>query len=104
MLGQRWHNVHPTFNFFGFTALVIDPHYKLNLDLKHGNQNYAYRLIYEKKRQEKSPGSATITNRSPSKTPRGSHFDNIFVTLAESAINKLLTFAQRWPNIIQRSA
>ena len=34
-----------------------------------------------------------------------SHFGNIFVTLAESAIiNKLLTLAQRWPNIIQRSA
>ena len=33
-----------------------------------------------------------------------SHFGNIFVTLAESAINKLLTLAKYWPNIIQMSA
>ena len=33
-----------------------------------------------------------------------SHFGNIFVTLVESAVNKLLTMAQRLSNIIQRSA
>ena len=33
-----------------------------------------------------------------------SHFGNIFVTLAESGMNKLLTLAQLWPNIVQLSA
>ena len=52
---------------FGFTSLGTDPIFQLILGLKQGNQNYAYR----------------------------SHFGNIFVTLAESATNKLLTSAQR---------
>ena len=29
-------------------------------------------------------------------------FSNIFVTLAESAINQLLTLAKSWPNIYKR--
>ena len=28
-------------------SFSYDPHYQLNLDLKHGYQNYPYRLIYE---------------------------------------------------------
>ena len=69
-LAQLWSNV----QLFGFTALVIDPHYQLNLDLKHGNQNYAYRLKYELTFWQHACHFSRISNK-----------------------YKLMTLAQRWP-------
>ena len=61
------------------------------------NQGYRYHNI-RKKRKEKSPGCATITNRSPSQTPRGRGNRQIQTSTNRTNVRKALRLALSSPS------
>ena len=59
---------------------------------------YSHGDYFEKKRKEKSPGSATITNHSPSHTPRGRGNRQIQTSTNQTNVQKALRLALSSPS------
>ena len=71
----------------------LSPYCKYLIDLQSDKTT-----VDSKKRKEKSPGSATITNRSPYKTPRGRESRQIQTSTNRTNVQKALRFALSSPS------